>query len=187
MKPRSNSFTYLWYPDFVRPYIVFFTFSLFYVTQSHQQIAISLYLAKCLQVSSQIRKLSHFLSFLASLLGPISATLLEPMLLEIPFWPTLAIKVPKKRPVTSPMLKKAKKALHNYPQMLKPNPKVEESDQAMNPTYHPIQQKQTRKNHDISVKTDLEISQATYKKQQPLLWRGSAAWAKPLNYSYSID
>ena len=123
MKPRSKSFTYLW-PDFVRPYSVFFTFSCFYVTQTHQQIATSLYLAKCLQISLQIRKLSHFLSFLASLLVPISSPLLGSMLTEIPFWPTLAIKVPTKRPVTSPMLKKAKKTLHNYPKVIKSHPKV---------------------------------------------------------------
>ena len=78
-----------------------------------------MYLDKRLQLSSQILELSHFLSFLASLLGPISVTLLGPMLLKIPFWPTLAIKVPKKRPVTSPMLKKAKNTLHNYPKVTK--------------------------------------------------------------------
>ena len=182
MEPRSNSFTYLWYPDFVEPYDVFFTFSRFYVNQSHQQIAIPPYLSKCLQISLQVRKLSHFLPFLASLSGPISVTLLGSMLLKIPFWPTLAIKVPTKRPVTSPMLKKAKKTLHNYPKVIKYSPKVIESDLAMNPTNHPIQQKQNRNNHDISVQIDLEISQATYKRQQPLLWRGSAAWAKPLNW-----
>ena len=128
-----------------------------------------MYLDKCLQVSSQILEFSHFLSFLASLLGPISVTLLGPMLLKIPFWPTLAIKVPKKRPVTSPMLKKAKKTLHNYPKVTKWIPEVIESSQAMNPTNNPIQQKQNRNNHDISVQIDLEISQATYKRQQPLL------------------
>ena len=85
-------------------------------------------------------KLFHFLSFLASLLSPISATLLGSMLVEIPLWPTLAIKVLKKRPVTSPMLKKVKKTLHNYPKVIKSHPKVIESDQAMNPTNHPIQQ-----------------------------------------------
>ena len=172
MEPRSNSFTYLRYADFVRPRNVFFTFSCFYVTQSHQQIAISLYLAKRLQVSEQMPKLSHFLSFLASLLGPISATLLGSMLLKIPFWPTLAIKVLTKRPMMSPMLKKAKKTLHNYPKVIKTHAKVIESDQAMSPADHPIQQKQNRNNHEISVQADLEISQATYKRYQPLLWRG---------------
>ena len=81
---------------------------------------------------------------------------------------------------------KAKKTLHNYPKVTKWIPKVIESNQAMNPTNHPIQQKQNRNNHDISVQIDLEISQATYKRQQPLLWRGSAAWAKPLNMKYKF-